>query len=58
MDSSPKYGKSKPTNFPTTPIHLKKEKLGPSNPTGDTFAYLGTELTVYPMVGAFGQKKN
>ena len=58
MDSSPNYGKSKPTNSPTTPIHSKKEKPGPFNPTGSTSASLVTELTAFPMVGVFGQKNN
>ena len=37
--SDGKNKQSKPTNSPTTPIHLKKEKPGPSNPTGNTSAY-------------------
>ena len=58
MDSSLNYGKSKPTNSPTTPIRLKKEKPGPSNPTGNTSAYSATELTASPTAGPFGQKNN
>jgi hypothetical protein len=57
MDSSPNYGKSKPTNSPTTPIHLAKEKPGPSNPTGNTSASSATKLIAFPTVGVFGQKK-
>ena len=43
MDSSLNYGKSKPFNSPTTPIHSGKEKPGPSNPTGNTSASSATE---------------
>ena len=35
-----------------------KEKPEPSNPTGNTFAYLGTEWTACRMAGLFRQKKN
>jgi hypothetical protein len=48
MDLSPNYGKSKPTNSPNTPIHLNKEKTGPSNPTGNTFRLLGNRMDCLP----------
>ena len=35
--------KIKTHNSPTTPIHSKKEKPGPSNPTGNTSASSATE---------------
>ena len=58
MDLSLNYGKSEPTNFPTTPIQFAREKPGLFNPTGNTSASSATKLTASPTAGAFGQKNN